>query len=240
MSSLPFPITAFVAGIVSFLSPCVLPLVPGYVSLISGASVEELQSKDRKVLNTVLLHSLMFILGFTLVFVMLGAAATSVGQLVREYKKYLTWVAGAVIIIFGLHLTGIMKIKALYADKRLHSVKGGKSPLGAFVVGFAFAFGWTPCLGPIISAILIMAGSTETVTKGVLLLWVYSLGLAIPFLLTSLLIDRFLSFYGRFRRHLHTLEVSSGVLLMVLGVLILTRRFTVLSSYLGFLNRFTW
>jgi cytochrome c-type biogenesis protein len=240
MSSLPFPITAFLAGIVSFLSPCVLPLVPGYVSLISGASVEELQSKDRKVLNTVLLHSLMFILGFTVVFVMLGAAATSVGQLVREYKKQLTWVAGAVIIIFGLHLTGILKIKALYADKRLHSVQGGKSPIGAFLVGFAFAFGWTPCLGPIISAILIMAGSAETVTKGVLLLWVYSLGLAVPFLLTSLLIDRFLSFYGRFRKHLHTLEVSSGVLLMVLGVLILTRRFTVLSSYLGFLNRFTW
>jgi cytochrome c-type biogenesis protein len=240
MSSLPFPITAFLAGIVSFLSPCVLPLVPGYVSLISGASVEELQSKDRKLFNTVLLHSLMFILGFTLVFVMLGAAATSVGQLVREYKKQLTWIAGAVIIIFGLHLTGIMKIKALYADKRLHSVQGGKSPIGAFLVGFAFAFGWTPCLGPIISTILILAGSAETKTQGVLLLWVYSLGLAVPFLLTSILIDRFLSFYGRFRKHLHTLEVLSGVLLMVLGVLILTRRFTVLSSYLGFLNRFTW
>ena len=108
----------------------------------------------------------MFILGFTLVFVMLGAAATSIGQMIPEYKKYLEWVAGAVVIIFGLHLTGIMKIKALYADKRLHSVKGGKSPLGAFVVGFAFAFGWTPCLGPIISAILIMASSAETVTKG--------------------------------------------------------------------------
>src|SRR6478736_5134977 len=240
MSSLPFPITAFLAGIVSFLSPCVLPLVPGYVSLISGASVEELQSKDRKLLNTVLLHSLMFILGFTLVFVMLGAAATSIGQAVREYKKYLEWVAGAVVIIFGLHLTGIIKIKALYADKRLHSVKGGKSPLGAFVVGFAFAFGWTPCLGPIISAILILAGTAETVTRGVLLLWVYSLGLAVPFLLTSVLIDRFLNFYSRFRRHLHTLEVTSGVVMMVLGVLILTRRFTVLSSYLGFLNRFTW
>jgi cytochrome c-type biogenesis protein len=159
--------------------------------------------------------------------------------MIHEYKKYLTWVAGAVIIIFGLHLTGIMKIKALYADKRLHSVKGGKSPLGAFVVGFAFAFGWTPCLGPIISAILIMASSAETVTRGVMLLWVYSLGLAVPFLLTSLLIGRFLSFYGRFRKHLHTLEVCSGVLLMVLGVLILTRHFTVLSSYLGFLNRFT-
>jgi cytochrome c-type biogenesis protein len=122
MSSLPFPIAAFFAGIVSFLSPCVLPLVPGYVSLISGASVEELQSKDRKLLNTVLLHSIMFILGFTLVFVMLGAAATTVGQLAREYKKQLTWIAGAVIIIFGLHLTGIFKIKALYADKRLHSL----------------------------------------------------------------------------------------------------------------------
>jgi cytochrome c-type biogenesis protein len=239
MSSLPFPIAAFLAGIASFLSPCVLPLVPGYVSLISGASVEELQSKDRKLLNTVLLHSLMFILGFTLVFVMLGAAATSLGQMIREYKKYLEWVAGGVIIIFGLHLTGIIKIKALYAGKRLHSVKGGKSPLGAFVVGFAFAFGWTPCLGPIISAILIMAGSAETVTKGVLLLWIYSLGLAVPFLLTSLLIDRFLGFYGRFRRHLHTLEVVTGAFLMVFGVLILTRHFAVLSSYLGFLNRFT-
>src|SRR5262249_29616138 len=216
MSSLPLPIAAFVAGIVSFLSPCVLPLVPGYVSLISGASVEELQSKDRKLLNTVLLHSFMFILGFTVVFVMLGAAATTLGQLAREYKRQLTWIAGAVIIIFGLHLTGILKIKALYADKRMHSVKGGKSPLGAFLIGFAFAFGWTPCLGPIISSILLLAGSADTVAKGVLLLWVYSLGLAVPFLLTSLLIDRFLTFYGRFRRHLHTLEVASGVLLMVL------------------------
>ncbi len=240
MSSLPLPIAAFLAGIVSFLSPCVLPLVPGYISLISGASVEELQSKDRKLLNTVFLHSLMFILGFSLVFVMLGAAATSVGQLLREYKRPLTWIAGAVIIIFGLHLTGILKIKALYADKRLHSVKGGKSPLGAFVIGFAFAFGWTPCLGPIISAILILAGNAQTVPKGVLLLWVYSLGLAVPFLITSLLIDRFLIFYGRFRKHLHTLEVASGVLLMGLGALILMGRFTLLSSHLAWLNRFSW
>ncbi|HEX4605169.1 MAG TPA: cytochrome c biogenesis protein CcdA [Candidatus Angelobacter sp.] len=240
MSSLPLPIAAFLAGIVSFLSPCVLPLVPGYVSLISGASVEELQTKDRKLLNTVLLHSIMFILGFTVVFVMLGAAATTVGGWAREYKRQLTWIAGAVIIIFGLHLTGILKIKALYADKRLHSVKGGKSPIGAFVVGFAFAFGWTPCLGPIISSILILAGTVETVTKGVLLLWVYSLGLAVPFLLTSILIDRFLGFYSRFRKHLHTLEVISGGVMMALGVLILIGRFTVLSSYLGFLNRFTW
>ena len=240
MSSLPLPLAAFVAGIVSFLSPCVLPLVPGYVSLISGASVEELQSKDRKLLNTVLLHSIMFILGFTLVFVCLGAAATSLGHMMKVYKKQLTWIAGAVIVVFGLHLTGILKIKALYADKRLHSVGSGKSPIGAFVVGFAFAFGWTPCIGPILSLILTAAGNAETVSKGVVLLFIYSLGLAVPFLLTSVGIDRFLVFYGKFRRHLQAVEVGSGVLLIVFGVLIFTRHFTVLSSYLGFLNRFTW
>jgi cytochrome c-type biogenesis protein len=240
MSSLPFPIAVFFAGIVSFLSPCVLPLVPGYISLISGASVEELQNKDRKLLNTVLLHSIMFILGFTVVFVLLGAAASGVGQLVREYKKPLTWIAGIVVIIFGLHLTGIFKIKALYADKRLHSIKGGKSPIGAFLVGFAFAFGWTPCLGPYLSVILGFAGNTETFTKGVLLLWVYSMGLAVPFLLTSVAIDRFMAFYGRFRRYLQIWEIGSGVVLIVLGVLILTRRLAILSSYLGFLNKFSW
>jgi cytochrome c-type biogenesis protein len=240
MSALPFPIAVFIAGIVSFLSPCVLPLVPGYISLISGASIEELQSKDRKLLSTVLLHSLMFILGFTVVFVALGAAASGVGQLAREYKKPLTWIAGIVVIVFGLHLTGIFKIKALYADKRLHSVKGGGSPIGAFLVGFAFAFGWTPCLGPYLSVILGFAGNSDTVTKGVILLWVYSLGLAVPFLLTSLAIDRFMAFYGRFRRYLQIWEVGSGVVLILIGVLILTRRFAVLSSYLGFLNRFTW
>ncbi len=240
MSSLPLPIAAFVAGIVSFLSPCVLPLVPGYVSLISGATVEELQTKDRKLLNTVLLHSIMFILGFTLVFVCLGAAATSVGHFMKIYKRQLTWVAGIVIIILGLHLTGIFKIKALYADKRLHSVGGSKSPFGAFIAGFAFAFGWTPCIGPILAGILTLAGSADTVRRGIILLFVYSLGLAIPFLLTSVGINGFLSFYGKFRRHLQKVEIGSGVLLIVFGVLIFTRHFTVLSSYLGFLNRFTW
>ncbi len=237
MSSLPLPIAAFLAGIVSFLSPCVLPLVPGYVSLISGASVEELQSKDRKLLNTVLLHSIMFILGFTLVFVCLGAAATGIGQFMKVYKKQLSWVAGSVIVILGLHLTGILKIKALYADKRLHSAGGGKSPIAAFVAGFAFAFGWTPCIGPILAVILTMAGSVDTVQRGIVLLFVYSLGLAVPFLLTSIGINGFLSFYGKFRRHLQKVEIGSGVLLIVCGVLIFTRHFTVLSSYLGFLNR---
>src|SRR5215471_14338833 len=199
MSSLPLPIAAFLAGVVSFLSPCVLPLVPGYVSLISGASVEELESQDRKLLRTVLVHSLMFILGFTLVFVVLGATATELGRLVTAYRKWLTWLAGAFIIGFGLHLTGILKIKALYMDKRLHSVGSGKSPIGAFVVGFAFAFGWTPCIGPILGTILTLAGNGKSLSKGILLLWIYSLGLAVPFLLTSLGIGRFMTFYGWFR-----------------------------------------
>ena len=240
MSSLPLPIAAFVAGLFSFLSPCVLPLVPGYVSLISGASVEELQSKDRKLLNTLLLHSVMFILGFTLVFVCLGAAATSIGHFMKVYKKELTWVAGAVIVVLGLHLTGILKIKALYADKRLHSAGGSKSPISAFVAGFAFAFGWTPCIGPILAGILTMAASAETVQRGIVLLFVYSLGLAVPFLLTSLFINGFFSFYGQFRRFIHSVEVFSGVLLIILGVLIFTQHFTVLSSYLGFLNKFSY
>jgi cytochrome c-type biogenesis protein len=240
MSSLPLPIAAFVAGLFSFLSPCVLPLVPGYISLVSGVSVEELQSQDRTLLRTMLLHSCMFVLGFTVVFVVLGAAATQVGQLVQEYKKYLIWVAGAMIIIFGLHLTGIFKIRALYIDKRLHSVKGGKTPIGAFVIGFAFAFGWTPCIGPVLATILTLAGNTNSVGKGVFLLWVYSLGLAVPFLLTSIGMGRFLNFYGWFRRHLHTVEVTSGVLLIAIGALIMTGHFTWLSSRLGWLNRFVW
>lgn len=231
-------IAAFIAGLVSFLSPCVLPLVPGYVSLISGASVEQLQSGDRKLMKTVMLHSIMFILGFTVVFVTLGAAASGLGQLAQTYKKYLTWISGIIIIIFGIHLTGLIKIKALYADKRLHSIQGGKSPIGAFLVGFAFAFGWTPCIGPILGGILGLAANSGTLGKGVFLLWIYSLGLAVPFLLTSFGVDRFLTFYSRFRRHLNTVEILSGVLLIAIGGLILAGHFTWLASRLGFLNRF--
>jgi len=231
-------IAAFLAGLASFLSPCVLPLVPGYISLISGASVEELKQGDSKLMKTVLLHSIMFVLGFTLVFVTLGATASWLGQLVNDYKRYLTWVAGGVIITFGIHLIGLFKIKTLYTDKRLHSLGSGKSPIGAFLIGFAFAFGWTPCIGPVLSGILGLAAIDGTLGKGIFLLWIYSLGLAIPFLLTSLLLDRFLVFYSRFKRHFHTVEVVSGVLLIAIGGLILSGHFSWLSSKLGFLNRF--
>jgi len=239
MHNLPLPLAAFLAGILSFLSPCVLPLVPGYVSLISGATVEDLQSPERRMLRTVMLHSVTFVLGFSVVFIALGAVATGIGQVVNEYHSLLSKIAGIIVIIFGLHLTGILKIKALYADKRLHDVKGGSSAVGSFAVGFAFSFGWTPCIGPILATILVLAGAQQTVLKGIVLLAVYSLGLAVPFLLTSLGVDRFLSFYGRFRRHLHTVEVISGILLIAVGVLIFLNNLRLLSGYLSFLNRFS-
>ncbi len=240
MSNLPptSVISEFFAGLVSFLSPCVLPLVPGYVSLISGVGLEELKAPEARLMRRVMLNSVAFILGFSAVFISLGAAATEAGQLLGIYKHTLARIAGVVIILFGLHMTGIFKIKALYMDARLHSLKGGSSPLGAFVIGFAFAFGWTPCVGPLLAVALGLAADEHTVSKGMLLLTVYSLGLAVPFLLTSLGIERFLKFYSRFRSHMHALEVASGVLLIALGILLLIGKFTLISSWFSFLNRF--
>jgi cytochrome c-type biogenesis protein len=231
-------IAAFAAGIFSFLSPCVLPLVPGYLSMISGAGLEELKAPQAHLMRRVMVNSAVFVLGFSVVFITLGLAATGVGQVLGMYKHTLARVAGVVIILFGLHLTGIFKIKALYTDARLHNVKGSSTPLGAFVIGFAFAFGWTPCLGPILSGILAVAAEQSTLVKGALLLAVYSLGLAMPFLLTALLMERFLKFYSRFRSHMHALEVASGALLIGLGVLLVIGRFTLISNWLSFLNRF--
>jgi cytochrome c-type biogenesis protein len=238
MNSLPLPIAAFVAGLISFLSPCVLPLVPGYVSLISGAGVEELKSQQGQLLRKVMLNSAAFIIGFSIVFITLGALSTEVGQILAQYKSLLARVAGVVIIVFGLHLTGIFQIKALLADTRLHSLKGGSSAWGAFVIGFAFAFGWTPCVGPILAVVLGFAAAQDTVIKGIFLLAIYSAGLAVPFLLTSLGIERFLKFYNRFKFHMHAVEVASGVLLIFLGGLLVLGRFTMIAGYFSFLNRF--
>jgi cytochrome c-type biogenesis protein len=238
MNTLPLPIAAFLAGLVSFLSPCVLPLVPGYVSLISGVGVEQLKTQESHLLRKVMLNSIAFILGFSVVFITLGAIATEVSQMLARYRSILAQVAGVVIILFGLHLTGVFKIKALYADARLHNVKGSSTAWGAFVIGFAFAFGWTPCVGPVLTVILTFAAAQDSITKGVMLLAVYSMGLAVPFLLTALLLERFLKFYSRFRAHMHAIEVTSGALLIALGVLLVIGRFTIISNYLSFLNRF--
>jgi len=238
MTNLPLPLAAFFAGLISFLSPCVLPLVPGYVSLISGAGIEELKSSEGHLLSKLMLNSAAFIIGFSIVFITLGAISTEVGQILAQYKSLLARIAGVVIILFGLHLTGIFQIKALLADARLHRLKGSSSAWGSFVIGFAFAFGWTPCVGPILAVVLGFAAAQDTVWKGIFLLAIYSAGLAVPFLVTSLGIERFLKFYNRFKFHMHAVEVASGCLLIFLGVLLVLGRFTLIAGYFSFLNRF--
>ena len=215
-----FPLAAFVAGILSFLSPCVLPLVPGYVSLISGATVEDLQSDDRRMLGTVMLHSLTFILGFSVVFIALGAVATGIGQFANEYHNLLAKFAGIIVIVFGLHLTGLLKIKALYADKRLHDVKGGSSALGRSPSVSPSPSAGRPASVPFWRPSWSLPVPRKLSSREFCCLQSIRWVLAVPFLLTSLGVDRFLGFYGRFRRHLHTVEVISGVLLIAVGVLI--------------------
>jgi cytochrome c-type biogenesis protein len=168
----------------------------------------------------------------------LGAISTEVGQILAQYKSLLARVAGAIIILFGLHLTGIFQIKALLADTRLHNLKGGATAWGAFVIGFAFAFGWTPCVGPILAVVLGFAAAQDTVAKGIFLLAIYSAGLAVPFVVTALGVGRFLKFYNRFKFHMHALEVASGGLLIALGILLVLNRFTMISQWFSFLNRF--
>jgi cytochrome c-type biogenesis protein len=230
---------AFVAGIASFLSPCVLPLVPGYISMLSGASIEELKGDaSGDLFQRVFRNSLAFVAGFSVVFVALGASATWVGQFLRAHQSVFNMIAGALIILFGLHLTGLVKIPLLYREARLDAGKPKRGLGGAFLVGFAFAFGWTPCIGPILAAILAIAAQRETVFQGMFLLAIYSLGLAIPFLLTSLGLSSFLKFYRGFRKHLQAVEVASGVLLIFLGALMALNKLTVISGYFSFLNRF--
>ena len=231
---------AFIAGLVSFLSPCVLPLVPGYISIVSGSSLDQLKAreKDTSLLRTVLLSSVMFIVGFSITFILLGASATWIGQALVSRRELLDKIAGLILIVFGIHVLGIVKISALYQDKRFHNVEKPRGVAGALVLGLVFAFGWTPCLGPILAGILTIASTKQTVTEGMLLLGVYSAGLGIPFLLTSLALNQFLSFYGRFKRHFHAVEMVSGALVIAVGVLMITGSLTRLASWFSFLNRF--
>lgn len=233
-------LTAFAAGLISFLSPCVLPLVPGYISIISGFSLDQLKVESRKssLTRTVFGNSVMFIIGFSITFISLGASATWLGQILLSKMTLLYRIAGVVIIIFGLHLLGIFKINFLYQDKRFHNVEKPRGAWGALLLGLAFAFGWTPCIGPILAGILTIASTKQTVMQGVLLLAVYSLGLGIPFLLTSLGLNRFLAFYSRFKRHFHAVEMVSGALVTAVGVLILTNNLSRLAGWFSFLNRF--
>ncbi len=230
---------AFVWGVLSFLSPCVLPLVPGYVALISGASLEQLKDgADKKLMARAFVHSLLFILGFSIVFVVMGASASYAGEVLKAKRHLLTQLAGLLIILFGLNMIGVLKIGILYRDTRVTETAKPASMFGSFLVGLAFAFGWAPCIGPVLAGILTIAATSGRVAEGMLLLSTYALGLAVPFLLTTLGLSSFLRFYQRFRRHLHTMEVCSGVLLIALGVLLASNQFTRLSGYLSFLDRF--
>jgi cytochrome c-type biogenesis protein len=237
-------LAAFGAGLLSFISPCVLPLIPGYLSYISGLSLDEMRgtpaaggvavavARPTGTTRQVVLSSLAFIVGFSLVFISLGAAASAIGQFLTREQALFNRIAGAVIVIFGLHTMGVLRIEWLYQEKRVHTSKKPTGFIGAGLVGIAFAFGWTPCIGPILAGILALAGSQETVGQGVRLLAVYSLGLGVPFLATALMIDRFFSAMGRIRRYYHTIEIVSGVLLVVIGLLIFTNRFTVIAKWL--------
>ncbi len=233
-------LTAFAAGLISFLSPCVLPLVPGYISIISGFSLDQLKEGTQKTALTrsVVLSSIMFIAGFSITFISLGASATWLGQILVTRMVLLRRLASLVLIVFGLHLMGIFKINFLYRDKRFNNVAKPKGAFGALVLGLAFAFGWTPCIGPILAGILTMASTKQDVSQGIVLLAVYSLGLGIPFLLTSLGINKFLAFYSRFKRHFHAVEVMSGILVIAVGLLIMTDNLSRFASWFTFLNRF--
>jgi len=223
-------LVAFSAGILSFLSPCVLPLVPSYLSFVTGMSLDDLkEGTDRR---ATMVHSLLFVTGFTLVFVLLGAAASFLGQFFRAYEVWVARVGGVLIILLGLHLLGVFRLTALLRERRMHLSDKPAGYLGSLGVGAAFGAGWTPCIGPVLGGVLTLAGTTETFWSGVGLLFVYSLGLAVPFLLSAFALDRFLNAFSRFRGVMIWVEKASGLLLILLGILLITGRFSALSTYL--------
>ena len=279
---------AFLAGLVSFLSPCVLPLVPGYISMLSGIGMEQLR-KGEVPSSGLFASSLAFVAGFSVVFISFGASASAVGGFLRQNRGLLAPIAGALILLFGLHLVGLLikltprmgiiigivlvalgvvsllrhaplflgmgavhffalsvigflgplLARLLNRDVHIRSKAAQPGIWSGFLMGFAFAFGWTPCIGPILAAVLALAAASDTVARGILLLAIYSAGLAVPFLLTALGISQFMRFYQGFRKYLHAVEVFSGVLLLFIGVLVFVNKLTWLSGKLTFLNRFS-
>jgi len=227
-------VAALMAGIFSFLSPCVLPLVPSYLALVTGMSLEDLQEGVNR--KATFIHSLLFVLGFSAIFIILGASASFLGQFFKQYELWIARIGGVIIIILGLHLSGVFKLAPLMREKRIHVSDTPAGYLGTIGVGMAFAAGWTPCLGPVLGAILTYGMSTDTMWAGVGLLTAYSAGLAIPFLVASLALDAFLQGFKRFRRWIPVVEKASGLMLIGLGVLLLTGQLTALTAMLA---RFT-
>jgi cytochrome c-type biogenesis protein len=229
-------LAAFAAGFLSFISPCVLPLIPGYISFISGMTLEEMQDQHgasaAATRRHVLISSFAFVLGFTIIFVAAGASASALGKFMFAYAPILEKVAGTILIVLGLHMMGVFRIRVLESDKRIHTHKKPAGPIGALLVGMAFAFAWTPCIGPILGGILGLAASRESVAEGMQMLAVYSLGLGVPFLLTSVAINKFFTAAARIRKHYRTIELISGGLMILIGILIFFDQFSLIAKYL--------
>lgn len=231
-------ITALVGGLLSFASPCVLPIVPGYLSFITGMGLDQLTQKEsrKKVVRASLVNSVTFVIGFSLIFVLLGASATTVGKFLQDYMGLFSKLAGIVLIIFGLHMIGVLKIPFLMYEKRIHQKQEATGILRSFSAGLLFAFGWTPCIGPILAGILAIAATTETAQQGMALLSVYSIGLGVPFILSAVFLNAFFSVFSRIKTHLHKVEIAGGVILVALGTLIFTNKLGLISQQLSFIN----
>lgn len=227
-----FPLLAsFTAGLLTFVSPCVLPLMPAYISFITGASLEELQASGPGVRN-VLLNALFFVLGFTAIFTALGASASWLGGQVAEHKDIIRYIGGGLVIVFGIHLTGLVRIPLFYHEKRVQMSAPKTGFVGPFLIGLAFAAGWTPCVGPILSSILIVASTQETVLKGTMMLVAYSLGLGVPFILTALFINAALRLFVGIRKYYGAIEIASGVILILVGIFLVSGTFNRFGGYL--------
>ena len=223
-------IGAFVAGLLSFLSPCVLPLIPSYITYITGLSFADLNAEppSHKVRQQTIIHSLLFIAGFTCVFVLLGASATFLGDFLHEHKTAIRRIGGILIVVFGIHVSGLFDIGMLLGEKKLTLHRKPAGYMGSFVVGIVFAAGWTPCIGPILATILAVAA---TEGRGVWLLLTYSMGLAIPFFLAALALHQFLVFFKRFKKHIRLFEIITGVFMVIIGILIFTNSLVLISRY---------
>lgn len=226
---------ALLAGLASFLSPCILPMIPSYLAFITGISLEELSQDQnlKKVRKSVITNSLFFILGFSILFIAMGASATFLGKFLSRNIRWLEIIGGSLVVILGLHFAGLFKIKFLDREKKIHL---NKKPLGLFgtvLVGMAFGAGWTPCVGPILGSILTMAAATQDITKGIILLISYSIGLGIPFLLAGLLIHKFFEYFKTIQKYFRVITLVGGILLVIIGILLITGYFTTISSFLG-------
>jgi cytochrome c-type biogenesis protein len=222
-------IYAFVAGFLSFFTPCVFPLIPSYIAFITGISFKDLsddqKEKRKEIIKITMINSLSFIIGFSFVFISLGAISTFIGSFLKSNQRLIEIIGGVIIILLGIHIMGIIKIRQLYSEKRIHLANKPKGILGSIIVGIVFAAGWTPCIGPILGSILIVASQNETILQGVFLLTAYSLGLAIPFFLASVLFTSFLTLSTKVKKYLHIIEIISGILLIVIGILLVSGLF---------------